>query len=46
LAKELGEEINADEVNKIFKDLDENKDGKISFDEFWVWWNSGRSNKL
>lgn len=26
--------------------MDVNKDGKLSFDEFWDWWKFGRSNKL
>eukprot|EP01006_Ploeotia_vitrea_P034817 TRINITY_DN65803_c0_g1_i1.p1 TRINITY_DN65803_c0_g1~~TRINITY_DN65803_c0_g1_i1.p1 ORF type:complete len:140 (-),score=6.76 TRINITY_DN65803_c0_g1_i1:1031-1450(-) len=46
LAKELGVDINEEEVKKIFADLDVNKDKMIDFDEFWDWWSSGRPNKL
>lgn len=31
---------------KIFKDLDIDGDNKISFEEFWAWWASGKPNKL
>ena len=26
--------------------IDLNKDGKISFDEFYIWWHHGATNKL
>lgn len=31
---------------KIFKELDENGDKKISFEEFWIWWTSGKPSKM
>lgn len=46
VAKELGHEISAQELKLIFADIDSNKDNKISFDEFFVWWSFGRENKL
>ncbi|KRX04093.1 hypothetical protein PPERSA_08308 [Pseudocohnilembus persalinus] len=38
LSKELGAEINEEEIIKIFQELDDNNDGKIDFYEFWNWW--------
>lgn len=46
VSKELGDELKPEEVSKIMKELDINKDGRISFDEFWDWWVYGRTNKL
>jgi len=34
--------LDAAELDECMKDLDQNKDGKISYDEFAVWWLSGR----
>ena len=31
---------------QIFSDIDTNKDNKISFEEFYTWWQYGRDNKL
>lgn len=42
VAKELGRPMDADELEECMKDLDINKDNKISFDEFSKWWLSGR----
>ena len=30
----------------MFSDIDTNKDNKISFEEFYAWWQYGRDNKL
>ena len=46
MSKELGHEINDTDVQNIFSQIDTNKDGKISFDEFKVWWHSGKPTKL
>ena len=46
VSKELGDELKPEEVSKIMKELDINKDGRISFNEFWDWWIYGRANKL
>lgn len=42
VAKELGRPMDADELEECMKDLDINKDGKISYEEFSKWWLSGR----
>lgn len=42
VAKELGKALDADELEECMKDLDINKDNKISFEEFSKWWLSGR----
>ena len=42
VSKELGKPLDAAELDDCMKDLDLNKDNKISFDEFSVWWLSGR----
>ena len=46
LSKELGHEITDAEVQNIFSEIDANKDGNISFEEFSIWWHSGKANKL
>ncbi|KAL4451067.1 hypothetical protein ABPG74_021389 [Tetrahymena malaccensis] len=46
LAKELGLKIKNEDIQQIFLDLDQNSDKKISFEEFWAWWSSGKPNKL
>lgn len=33
-------------VKKIIKNLDIDKDGKVSFDEFYLWWLHGKKNGL
>jgi len=42
VSKELGKELDAAELEECLKDLDQNKDGKISYEEFAAWWTSGR----
>jgi hypothetical protein len=42
VSKELGKDLDAAELESCMKDLDLNKDGKISLDEFTKWWLSGR----
>ena len=42
VAKELGRELEAAEVDECLKDIDKDKDNKISFAEFSKWWLSGR----
>lgn len=42
VAKELGKPLDADELEECMKDLDINKDNKISYEEFSKWWLSGR----
>jgi hypothetical protein len=42
VSKELGRELDASELENCVKDLDCNKDGKISLEEFTSWWLSGR----
>jgi hypothetical protein len=46
LSKELGHEVSDTDVQTIFAEIDTNKDGKISFGEFAIWWNSGKATKL
>lgn len=42
VSKELGRQLDQPEVDECMKDLDLNKDNKISFEEFAKWWLSGR----
>lgn len=44
VSKELGRELDPAELEECIKDLDTNKDGKVSLDEFRIWWLSGRQN--
>jgi hypothetical protein len=42
VARELGRDLDAAEVDECLKDIDKDKDNKISFVEFSKWWLSGR----
>jgi hypothetical protein len=42
VSKELGRAMDQAELEECLQDLDQNKDGKISYDEFRKWWLSGR----
>ncbi len=42
ISKELGRELDAAEVDECLKDIDIDKDNKISYAEFAKWWLSGR----
>ena len=42
ISAELGRELDEAELEECIKDLDINKDGKISYEEFSTWWLSGR----
>jgi hypothetical protein len=42
VSKELGRQLDAAEVDECLKDIDKDKDNKISFSEFSKWWLSGR----
>jgi hypothetical protein len=42
VSKELGRELDVAEVDECLKDIDKDKDNKISFTEFSKWWLSGR----
>ena len=42
VSKELGRELDPAEVDECMKDLDIDKDNKISYTEFAKWWLSGR----
>ena len=46
ISKELGHPLTKQKIDKIFKKMDINKDGKLSFDEFKEWWIHGKSNGL
>jgi hypothetical protein len=38
LAYALGETISKEEAQRYVNELDTNKDGQVSFDEFFAWW--------
>ena len=42
ISKELGREMDQSELEECLKDLDVNKDDKITYKEFMRWWLSGR----
>lgn len=42
ISKELGRELDSVEADECLKDIDINKDNKISYEEFSKWWLSGR----
>jgi len=42
VSKELGRELDVAQVDECLKDIDQDKDNKISFAEFSKWWLSGR----
>lgn len=42
MSKEMGRELDPAELDECLKDLDINKDNKISYEEFSKWWLSGR----
>jgi len=42
ISKELGRELDSAEADECLKDIDINKDNKISFEELSKWWLSGR----
>lgn len=42
VSTELGHTLDTAELEECMKDLDLNKDGKISLEEFTIWWLSGR----
>ncbi len=42
ISKEMGRELDPAEVDECMKDLDIDKDNRISFEEFSKWWLSGR----
>ena len=39
LLKNIGSDVNAEECRIGFEELDTDKDGRIDFQEFIVWWN-------
>jgi hypothetical protein len=42
VSRELGKELTEEELKQVLNELDENRDGKISYEEFRNWWKSGR----
>jgi Ca2+-binding EF-hand superfamily protein len=38
--------VTKEELTAVFKKVDKNFDGKITFDEFATWWRLGEGNKL
>lgn len=42
LAKEIGRELDPAEIDECMRDLDIDKDNRISYEEFSKWWLSGR----
>ncbi|CAD8103097.1 unnamed protein product [Paramecium sonneborni] len=46
IAQQLNQEISQEEIDKLMGVVDINKDGQISFDEFWNWWQFGKNGHL
>ncbi|CAD8123072.1 unnamed protein product [Paramecium sonneborni] len=46
ISKQMNEEITQDDIDRLMKVVDSNNDGKISFEEFWIWWQFGKNEKL
>jgi Ca2+-binding EF-hand superfamily protein len=42
ISRLLGQEHSDEELQTALSELDANKDGKISLEEFTLWWKSGR----
>jgi Ca2+-binding EF-hand superfamily protein len=42
ISKDMGRELDPTELDECMKDLDINKDNKVTYDEFSKWWLSGR----
>ena len=45
-AEELGQKMTDDDLKIIFSEADKDSDKKVSFDEFWKYWESGSNKKL
>jgi len=45
LVRSLGLHMNLEHLNNAMFDLDLNRNGTISFDEFWTWWQVSAGNK-
>ena len=46
LAATLGAKTSKSELEVLFKDIDVNKDGNLSFEEFLAWYRVGKMGKL
>lgn len=46
LAFQLGETLTKEEVAEALSQIDKNKDGVISFDEFYDWWSSAEHTEV
>lgn len=46
VAAKLGKEIPPEQLASMVKNLDSNKDGKISYGEFEYWWSKGIEGKM
>jgi Ca2+-binding EF-hand superfamily protein len=45
ISRQLGQDLSEEELQTALKELDTNKDSKISLEEFTAWWKSGRQGK-
>mmetsp|Transcript_15716 Transcript_15716/g.28723 ORF Transcript_15716/g.28723 Transcript_15716/m.28723 type:complete len:532 (+) Transcript_15716:99-1694(+) len=45
ISQKLGQNLSDEELQLAMADLDTNKDGKISIEEFTYWWKSGRKGR-
>jgi len=43
--KELGQEVSTNEIKDFFNSIDENHDGKLSFEELFTWFTSSRGKE-